>query len=789
MNNRLNQRLWITGWPIWIKLMFGFIIAVMVPTIVAFAIIQNEAQAVDRENLRNYMVDEGAERRDAVTRVFQEASEEIAGFANSFLYRPVLLELLSGDRLETDLQEFIDSEFIPQGIFSRLLVISPEGRVLLSNTVSSGVDRTPLIALGTDFTDTPTFIGAQAASQTLSDQRLVVNASRDEPTLEIVHVIYEDNVVFGYLAATMNYRSLLQNAIWESDEFVETFTYLSTTNGSLIITLPENEEQAALSAQVSPIPRAMSAESGLSTYTVGNVEYLGYYGPIETALLDTPFAIITEARADTSFTLTLVDVYNQGTIIILTVIILAGVLALLINLTITPAIKSLQRSVRAVMQGDFDSPVPVAERQDEIGALARTYVDAREQVRALLDDLRSRVAARARDIEATQTVSRFAANQRDMHVLMDNVVELIVDLFPNIYHAQIFLIDSEGINAVLRASTGEAGRKLLETGHRLEVGSVSVIGRATEEGRVITASNTIGSDIHRQNEYLPDTRSELAIPLSIGDNVFGALDVQSTESDTFTTDQINILQTMADQIAIAIENARLYQESLRRMETVEQERRKAVYQSWRDHLNYQGKSALSYEIGSQTATDTFSLQQRAIATGKPIVGTISGDAKTTPFAVPIILRGQVLGAVEWELPSAEFNQGKVQLAQELVNRLAISLENARLFQDSRRTIDRERLVNEIAAKLSSQTEIDNILQTAIREVGMALNAPQVDIQVNLPTERPASAEARTTQHMHPVPTANDTHSTANTANNEPTEPDSDKPETLPDQSETLPNSR
>ena len=97
--------------------------------------------------------------------------------------------------------------------------------------------------------------------------------------------------------------------------------------------------------------------------------------------------------------------------------------------------------------------------------------------------------------------------------------------------------------------------------------------------------------------------------------------------------------------------------------------------------------------------------------------------------MPIQLRGQILGAVEWELPTDEFNTDKVLLAQELVNRLAISLDNARLFQESRRAIDRERLVNAIASKLSGQTDIDAILQTAVREVGQALRVPQVSINL------------------------------------------------------------
>jgi GAF domain-containing protein len=124
------------------------------------------------------------------------------------------------------------------------------------------------------------------------------------------------------------------------------------------------------------------------------------------------------------------------------------------------------------------------------------------------------------------------------------------------------------------------------------------------------------------------------------------------------------------------------------------------------------------------------LRQSVIATGKPIVGAQS-ENDTIPFAVPIVLRGQILGAVEWELPVEAFSEHKVQLAQEMVNRLALSLENARLFQESTQAITRERLVNEIATRLTAQTNINDIMRTAVREVGQALRAPQVTIHMAL----------------------------------------------------------
>jgi GAF domain-containing protein len=352
----------------------------------------------------------------------------------------------------------------------------------------------------------------------------------------------------------------------------------------------------------------------------------------------------------------------------------------------------------------------------------------RQQVRSLLDDLEARVAARTRDINATQEISRYAATERNLQTLMDQVVDLILEKFPNIYHAQIFLLDNERLYAVLRASTGEPGQLLLARGHRLAVGSISVIGQVIDQQQVIVARDTAISQVHRRNEFLPDTRAELAIPLRVGNEVIGALDGQSKYRNAFPEDEITVLQTMADQIAIAIENARLYQESVRRLEEIEQTNRLATLRTWQEYVYGQRQRGISSRAGKATGNDLSELRRQAIVEGRVVIGTVSANG-AVPVAIPIQLRGQTLGAVEWELPESDLSEEKLQLALELADRLAVSLDNARLFQESQRATERERIVNTIAAKLTPQTEISEILQTAVREVGQALRAPQVNIRL------------------------------------------------------------
>jgi GAF domain-containing protein/CheY-like chemotaxis protein/anti-sigma regulatory factor (Ser/Thr protein kinase) len=172
---------------------------------------------------------------------------------------------------------------------------------------------------------------------------------------------------------------------------------------------------------------------------------------------------------------------------------------------------------------------------------------------------------RAVQLEAASKVSRAATSILEQDKLLPSVVELIRDHF-NFYHAQVFLVDPTEHWAILAASTGETGQKLLQRGHVLEIGGSSTVGIAISTGEPQIAHDSGEDPAHLRNELLPDTRSEMAIPLRIGGRLIGALDVQSTEPTAFSPDDVSVLSTLADQLATAIENARLYQNQLQTAE-------------------------------------------------------------------------------------------------------------------------------------------------------------------------------------------------------------------------------
>ncbi len=719
----------VSHWPLWIKLSLGLIVAVLIPLIVGGFIIQSSFASYSLNAEKDVLTQAGKQQLKDISAVLQKAEVNFTTLATSSE-----LETLFKSALESDGVTFQDArqisldlqrEIVQGGNFRAAQLVNSNGLIVAQATLTQLLTKR-----GFD-SQTASFIAAQNGAQSNIEKAVTVS---DNPTflVEYSYVIRNDqNKVIGYLIATLNETQILQNL--NVDANVD--SYLVTTGQTPIVIKSQGVVADNIRANSVAVKRAFTGQTATTTYLTGardNIEILGTYGSIANpaATNQTLFALVSELP--TSSIPNPVLEYLGGARLFVAAVGLVVVLFLLImlgNQMITPPLNNLRDAMQAVVDGDYNHDVVARDRYDEIGQLSAAFVDMRAHVRGLIDDLENRIASRTRDISATQEVGRFAASQRNLQTLMEQVVELITEKFPDIYHAQIFLLDADREYALLRASTGEPGKIMLARGHKLMRGSVSVIGQVTGQGEVVVARDTGTSQVHQRNELLPLTRAELAIPLKVGDVTIGALDVQSRIRDAFGKDEIAILQTMADQVAVAIENARLYQDSVRRLEEIERINRNSTLQAWQEYLHSQRERQLSSEAGINSGNDLSVIRKQAIEQNRIVVGAVTPN-QTIPIAVPVQLRGQILGAVEWEIPAADLNENKLQLAQELANRLAASLDNARLFQESQRAAERERVVNNIAARLTPQTEIGDILQTAVREVGQALRAPQVSIRLH-----------------------------------------------------------
>ncbi|MBV6395554.1 MAG: hypothetical protein HFACDABA_01131 [Anaerolineales bacterium] len=339
---------------------------------------------------------------------------------------------------------------------------------------------------------------------------------------------------------------------------------------------------------------------------------------------------------------------------------------------------------------------------------------------------------RARQLEAIARVARNISAARDLHELLPSITRIISEEF-GFYHVGIFLNDAQGQYAVLAASNSEGGQRMLARKHQLKIGEQGIVGNVTFTGNPRIALNVDEEAVYFNNPDLPETRSEMSLPLKASNRTFGALDVQSTEPNAFKTEDIASLSLLADQVSIAIENARLYQATRESLERSQDQYSRYVRSEWE-------RVARDVEIkGFRFTSGTSAPLEETIALGdaeKPVrEGNLYQQASllasgTAELAVPVRLRGEVIGVLHISIPGKRnWSDDDIDIVEAVSERVALAMENARLFQSTNKRAERERVVSEIASKLSGNIRIESLLETAAQELSQALNGPEVLIQL------------------------------------------------------------
>ncbi|MDH3674279.1 MAG: GAF domain-containing protein, partial [Anaerolineae bacterium] len=403
----------------------------------------------------------------------------------------------------------------------------------------------------------------------------------------------------------------------------------------------------------------------------------------------------------------------------------------------------------------------------------RLYQDIARQASGALENRRlfDEAQYRAKQLETAAEVSQVATSYLDLDVLLPQSVELIRKRF-GFYHVSIFLVDDYQRNAVVEASTGEIGQQMLAIRHKLEVGGRSIVGTATGTGKPRIALDVGKDAVHFNNPLLPDTRSEMALPLIAQGRVIGALDVQSTAQGAFSESDINILQSMANQLANAIEAARAIQKSSEALAEVSKLHEHYLRDQWGLYLKEE-KAISGYQltdtglvVGNRAESDLQPEANEAIAAKEPIivpvpsqptngknsksdlgpngVGSATGskldrsDPKPESFAAesgdlsrliaPLItLKGRaVIGTVDFELPEKEldtvWDNDTQKIVEAVTSQAAQAIEAARLFKQTR--IAREEAealydVGRSTVRVESEREMFNtVLGKLLSTLGM-----------------------------------------------------------------------
>jgi len=433
--------------------------------------------------------------------------------------------------------------------------------------------------------------------------------------------------------------------------------------------------------------------------------------------------------------------------------------------------------------------VPLIARGEAIGAIIvqdlenehtfkendlRFVTAIANQISGVINNVRLLEESRhtALQFETAAEIARDISSSLDLDELLQKAVNLIRSRF-NFYHAGIFLKDTQGEFVVIREATGEAGAQMKRAGHKLGVGLKSVVGFVAGNGEVLVVNDTARDATYYSNPLLPETRSEAAIPLKVGERIVGVLDVQSNQPYAFAEDNLRTLQILADQLAIAVVNTELFAETQEHLAqhrllhhitttaasgtTLEEALQSAVnglqVTLGGDRVSIllanREKKALEVRAAVGYANDIYDLP---IPMGKGITGWVAEHRKAlrvnnvledaryiegspntrSEMAIPLLYRSELLGVlnVESELPSA-YAENDEELLGTLGGSLAAIIANARLLEQIRAQAERERLLFEITDKIRRTTNMETILTTTVSELTRATGANSARIKVGV----------------------------------------------------------
>jgi GAF domain-containing protein len=362
--------------------------------------------------------------------------------------------------------------------------------------------------------------------------------------------------------------------------------------------------------------------------------------------------------------------------------------------------------------------------QNQINTLLGTMKQEQENLEERVEVRTNELLTKTNQLNAAAYIAKQTAEIQDLDSLLKNTVNLISERF-DFYHAGIFLINELEDYAVLQAASSEGGKRMIDRGHRLRVGSQGIVGFVASEKKPRIALDVGKDAVYFDNPELPLTRSEVALPLLAREKIIGILDIQSTEPEIFTQNDIEVFQTMADQIAVAIENIRLLSESQLVISQLESLSSEKTRNNW-NFYHRTGKAAVHF---SPTGLRPLEKGQEYQASGKVL-------------EIPLLVRGQKIGKITLTRKSEnpEWTQQEQTIAEDVALQTALALDNARLIEQTQKHAERELEISSIANKVRETLDVQSILRTSAREIQRVLNLEEAEVRLFQPEASKASTE-------------------------------------------------
>lgn len=392
-----------------------------------------------------------------------------------------------------------------------------------------------------------------------------------------------------------------------------------------------------------------------------------------------------------------------------------------------------------VIAGDYSARVNL-KSQDEMNTLADAFNSMTSQLSQILEGLEQRVRDRttdletsksiaekhAKDLEVVADISRSMASIQDLEHLLPVIANSISEHL-DYYHTGIYLLNENGDFLNMMAASGEGGKRMLKRQSTLPVESSSLVGFVASRKQIRIAQDIERDAIYLADPDLPYTKSEVGLPMITGGQIIGVLDVQSAKQNAFSDQDVNVLATLANQIAVSVQNARLFDETRRALAEAEKIYQQFVEQGWSRIVRESPVVGYKYSQYGLAALEAGSPQSEASISEKDNL-----DDQPVILSIPITLRDQAIGAISIrpsDSSSRELDEDELAIIQATVERAALALENARLLEDSQHRATRERAIGEIAAKLSEKSEIETVLRTTAEELGKKLQNAEITVEL------------------------------------------------------------
>ena len=348
-----------------------------------------------------------------------------------------------------------------------------------------------------------------------------------------------------------------------------------------------------------------------------------------------------------------------------------------------------------------------------------------------LESANQRNERRAKQFEAIARVTRATATNQNLETLLPMLAQVISEQF-GFYHTGIFLIDENREYAVLTAANSTGGKQMLQRGHKLIVGQTGIVGVVSATGAPRIALDVGIDAAFFDNPDLPNTRSELALPLRTANEVIGVLDVQSIEENAFQQEDIEVLSTLAEQVAIAIQNARSFEITQELLQQAERTSGTYLQESWKS-LQTQNTRTGYTASGNTVKPLNKPISSPQIEQAIACKETVAENGKKPVLAVPIHLRNEVVGVMDIQMPGEhDWDADEIDIAKAVAERLSLAIETSLLIETTQRRAEIERVTSEISGKISSTTQFESILRTAAEELSRVLGGSEVTVQLQSP---------------------------------------------------------